>query len=122
MFDADDMEEADPLFWWYRPRNPDQLFAPAVDSHDGSPPNAGESVYVDHWVIAGDQGDWGDGGHTVDYSDDIPESMSSLLPTSVTGLRHRGYQANGDFILDADQIRDPAIQFRRDFPAPNVPV
>ncbi len=44
---------AEPLLWWYRPRNPAVLFAPALDAHDGRPPDPDEHVPADHTVILG---------------------------------------------------------------------
>lgn len=30
--------KAKPMLWWYIPRNPDKLFFPALDAHNGAPP------------------------------------------------------------------------------------
>jgi hypothetical protein len=52
-FNTVDRARAEPLLWWYRPRNPAVLFAPALDAHDGRPPDLREQVPVDHTVIFG---------------------------------------------------------------------
>ena len=60
-FDNKDKKKAEPLFWWYKPLKPEQLFFPAMDSHDGNPPHLNNnlgfdfrnSVWVDHIIMAG---------------------------------------------------------------------
>ena len=35
----------EPLLWWFEPTDPDTLFFPGVDAHDGEPPRRGHRRY-----------------------------------------------------------------------------
>jgi hypothetical protein len=52
-FDNKDKKKAEPLFWWYKPIDPKNLFFPAVDSHDGNPPDLTKKVPADHIILLG---------------------------------------------------------------------
>jgi hypothetical protein len=67
------LSRSQPLLWWYRPRNPDVLFAPALDAHDGSPPELVVDVRVEHVVVFGS--DRLTTGHEVRYSHEWAEAM-----------------------------------------------
>jgi hypothetical protein len=45
--------DAEPLLWWYEPKDPSHLFMPALDAHDGLPPEPGSDVDVDHVLVVG---------------------------------------------------------------------
>jgi hypothetical protein len=66
-----------PLLWWYRPRNPGILFAPALDGHDGAPPRLDGPVAVDHTVVFGS--DRLVFGNPVHYSDKIDAETVARL-------------------------------------------
>jgi hypothetical protein len=38
----------EPIVWWYEPKDPSELFFPALDAHTGKPPILNTSVDVDH--------------------------------------------------------------------------
>ncbi len=44
---------ADPLVWWYSPMNPEQLFLPTLDSHNGKVPELTSNVKLDHTIAVG---------------------------------------------------------------------
>lgn len=112
-FDNRDARHATPMLWWYKPQFPEFLFAPAIDGHTGNPPDLAESVEVDHRVVLGVTGS--DTGMPVNYSDALPEDVSSLLPQRVVGTGFRRVRMpNGDFVATVDSVRrgEPQIQRR----------
>lgn len=105
--------EAEPLLWWYEPRLPEWLFAPALDAHGGAPPDVTATVWVDHHIAFGaaasmmKQWDriaigastpmfrpW---DNSVRYQGTIPQVAQDLLPECVRGTRVVGSMVNGDF-------------------------
>lgn len=87
--------QAEPLLWWYEPKTPGWLFAPALDAHDGQPPDPDAHVHVDHHVAFGSTID--PFGDEVRYVARIPEGARELLPSHVRGTRLTGTMPNGDF-------------------------
>lgn len=102
--------DAEPLLWWYEPKTPEWLFAPALDAHDGGPPVAGAQVYVDHHIAFGST--LHPLGEEVSYVDQIPLITRGLLPTRVHGTRVVDRMLNGDFWLSTTALGGPAL--RRD--------
>ena len=45
--------EAEPLLWWFEPKDDKVLFAPALDAHTGHAPDLKAQVQVDHSVVFG---------------------------------------------------------------------
>ena len=90
--------EAEPLLWWYEPKMPDVLFAPALDAHDGGPPDINRMVMVDHSIVFGSALDRSVKSR-VSYRDKarIPPSVLELLPTTVRGTMVTEELQNGDF-------------------------
>lgn len=109
---------AEPLLWWYEPKSPEWLFAPALDAHDGGPPNLDAHVFVDHFVAFGSTLD--PVGEEVRYAGTIPAIARELLPTRVFGTRIDHTMPNGDFWLSTTALAGPAL--RRDPPAVRPPV
>jgi len=104
--------EAEPLLWWYEPANPELLFAPALDAHDGRAPQFERAVKVDHHVSFGStlarscfppvstyRTANSNKTSPVLYSDTIPSSVQELLPRAVVGTHVTGAMPNGDFVL-----------------------
>lgn len=52
LFDSNKKMDAQPIAFDYIPTNPNVLFYPSMDSHDGSVPVDREFVAVDHFIIA----------------------------------------------------------------------
>lgn len=116
-FDTREMAKPDPLLWWYVPKNKGQLFLPALDAHDGGPPNLDALVTVDHTVMVGSSEGIERGDHDVpvSFKDQIPMDVGGFLVNHVTGMRGgygdgplqsvdngagvQGRAINGDFVI-----------------------
>lgn len=112
-FDNREARHATPMLWWYEPRFPDLLFAPAVDAHTGGPPDLERPVDVDHHVALGSTD--GDSGVGVTYSDPLSDEVRSLLPTHVVGASYVNVRMdNGDFVAPVESVRraQPRIERR----------
>lgn len=96
----------EPLLFWYEPINPSVLFAPALDSHDGRPPQP-KYVQVDHRVAFGST-IAPKGPREVRYKegDAIPADVRSILPTHAVGIRCTGLMKNGDFFFDVKGFKN----------------
>jgi hypothetical protein len=91
--------EAEPLLWWYTPTGSETLiFAPAMDSHDGTAPKPGAPVMVDHYVTFGSSN--AVNGYEVRYSQAIPPEVRDLLPNRVRGAHVQDVLPNADFFMD----------------------
>lgn len=91
--------DAEPLLWWYEPKNAGQLFMPALDAHDGHPPKLASDVEVDHTLVVGSVTAPAKEGAEVHFQDTIPEHLRPFLATRVAGYEaHEGARMrNGDF-------------------------
>lgn len=96
--------EAEPMLWWYEPLNPDRLFAPALDSHDGGPLDLDTYVPVDHAVIFGSANAYS-AGKLVHGFCPPAGNAAGLLPFHVTGEIFNGIMPNGDFYASAKKVR-----------------
>ncbi len=99
---------AEPLLWWYEPKAPGWLFAPALDAHDGEPPDLDADVLLDHHVAFGSTLD--PIGNEVSYTDQIPRAARELLPARVRGTRLTGTMPNGDFWRAAGAYTGAALR------------
>lgn len=97
--------EASPLLWWYEPTNPDTLFIPTMDAHDGGPPNLEAMVETDHVISVGSK--LFPTGSKVYYNHDYESlaNASALLPTKVHGTRPEYRVKNGDTFVDVNALR-----------------
>lgn len=88
--------EAEPLMWWYEPRDTSTLFIPTMDAHDGKAPKRGARVATDHIISVGAAD--GNLGESVRYSQarKIPSDVKDLLPLQVHGHRLPERMPNGD--------------------------
>lgn len=97
--------KAEPLLWWYTPKNADHLFAPTMDAHDGDAPRLSDAVEMDHIISVGSTTDrYQNTQNKVLYRDTIPEDVKSLLPTYVYGTRLNSTYANGDMFLGTEDL------------------
>lgn len=89
--------EAEPLLWWYEPKDPSQLFMPALDAHDGHAPRVESTVGVDHTIVVGSA--TAPKGYAVHFRDTIPDTLKPFLATKVAGLEFESGTSlkNGDF-------------------------
>jgi hypothetical protein len=96
--------EAEPLLWWYEPKNPGTLFVPTMDAHDGNPPKLYKPVYTDHIISVGAVGPTK--GNKVNYSNKIPDEVMDLLPTHVFGGKLPYQIPNGDVFVKTAALHD----------------
>lgn len=98
----------EPLFWWFEPRYPNVLFAPAIDAHDGNPPNPGALVSRDHTIVFGcsESKLRHDEILTRDISKLVPLEHQWLFTDRVVGKQYVGQTRNGDFVTSLDDLRN----------------
>lgn len=97
--------EAEPLLWWYEPKDSKALFIPTMDAHDGDPPKLTEAVQTDHIISVGSSMDNRVGRHyPVRYKDRIPNEVLPLLPGFVYGTKLGSTYKNGDMFVEADTM------------------
>jgi hypothetical protein len=107
--------ESEPMLWWYKPKKPGLLFAPALDSHNGKRPDLNADVMVDHTVAFGSYPGcvsnkvyYTDGEQFAGDSSNIAPEVKKYLPTHVIGKSFNDYFTNGDFWLPVKNIKDAA--------------
>lgn len=105
--------EAEPLMWWYEPSNPEELFIPTMDAHDGGAPRVGSPVQYDHLISVGST--TGNSGTRVRYSDaqSIPSEVKELLPLHVHGGRMPEAAPNGDCLVKTSLLHSTREQLFR---------
>lgn len=99
--------DAEPMLWWYVPRDPTRLFAPALDAHDGLAPRLDERVVVDHHVVFGST--ITPRGARVQLSSPPRGLAAELLPDRVFGQKVDGTAPNGDFGAAVRQFADAPV-------------
>ncbi len=101
--------DAEPLMWWYEPKDSSQLFMPALDAHDGKPPKLASQVDLDHTLVIGSVTSTIPQPHTFDvhFRDEIPEHLKPFLATKVYGqeLNKGARLRNGDFGTKLSNMR-----------------
>ncbi len=103
-FEANKDMDAEPLLWWYTPKNPSELFAPALDAHDGHAPDLKAHVSVDHDVVFGST--ITPRGVSVRYREQIPSHIAPFIPMKVVGHSFQeAIMRNGDFSLPIQRIQ-----------------
>lgn len=104
--------EAEPMLWWYEPMNPEWLFLPGLDAHDGGVPRLDARVPLDHAIVVGV--DDPRVGETVRAPRGwVPDSVRPLLATRIAGWPElHGYGNNGDWWLKpaATEEIDPKVR------------
>lgn len=99
--------EAEPLLWWYEPKNPETLFVPTMDAHDGSAPDLNADVDTDHIVSVGSTISISRSYYTgtVLYSSSLGEA-ANLLPKHVVGTKLVGHYKNGDCFVNVSELNN----------------
>lgn len=134
-FNTSQESQAKPLLWWYEPMYSERLFFPALDAHNGNPPNLGARVDVDHALIAssyklnpsvasGTKPKVLKSGypiyavaHQVQYRDtSMSASLRKLLPDFAIGKQYSQQMPNGDFWFEADDVRRGIFDVKRELP------
>lgn len=105
-FEGGDMAP-EPLFWWFEPRYPNVLFAPAIDAHDGNPPNPTALVDRDHTIAFGcsESNLRHDEILTRDIATLVPREHQWLFTDRVVGKQYVGQTRNGDFVTSLEELR-----------------
>lgn len=97
--------KAEPLLWWYEPKDKDTLFMPTMDAHDGGSPDPEAIVETDHVIMAGSSIRPASRGlNVVQYKDEIPKHIRSLLPNSAFGSNLPYRMKNGDITIKVDEL------------------
>lgn len=101
--------KSEPLLWIYEPSNPEILFVPTMDAHDGGPPDLEAMVQADHVISAGSR--IVEVGSPVNYTDltktggSIPSEFDGLLPSQVRGYKINRMVKNGDMFISVPELR-----------------
>lgn len=104
--------EAEPLVFWYEPLFPDRLFAPALDAHDGNPPDLGAKVWRDHYVFfASLRAKRGMVLRKKQTHSALLANIRPLFLERFAGTDLRDLGANGDFWLDIKDLDSETIGF-----------
>jgi len=103
--------EAEPLLWWYEPKDASKLFLPTLDAHDGNAPNVDAEVQMDHVLIVGSSETLP--GVKVDFTDTIPSGVKPFLTSRAYQEKFQGKMPNGDFYLSVEQLRKGKADFQR---------
>jgi hypothetical protein len=98
----------EPLFWWYESRFPDTLFAPAIDAHDGNPPDLTATIERDHVVAFGSRFAGGNRDRELeaDIARIVPAEHRWMFSPNVTGDVIQHETRNGDFACSAKALRE----------------
>lgn len=125
-FNNTDAKRAKPLLFSYEPTkqdDPDYLFVPSLDAHDGKVPDLNASVDVDHTIFVATSDMSDNHGMTVFYSDPtIALGVAELLPRKVTGKVVSGSYRNGDVVFKRSDLKQGVVRGLRALPpgAPQV--
>lgn len=108
----DGVIEAEPMVFWYEPLFPKRLFAPALDAHDGNPPDLNRWVHRDHYVFfAAKQANRGIPLDRRRRSNPIPTEHQPLFVDHFAGTQLTGVYPNGDFWIDVKDLNSDSIGF-----------
>jgi len=123
-FSNTDAQRAKPLLFSYEPTkqdDPDYLFVPSLDAHDGKVPDLNARVDVDHTIFVATQDMSEDRAMTVFYSDpEIAPGVAELLPRKVTGKVINGQYRNGDIVFKCSDLKAGVVRGLRALP-PGAP-
>ncbi len=123
-FSNTDAQRAKPLLFSYEPTkqdDPDYLFVPSLDAHDGKVPDLNAKVDVDHTIFVSTPDMSEDRAMTVFYSDpEIALGVAELLPRKVTGKVVSGQYRNGDVVFKCSDLEAGVVRGLRALP-PGAP-
>lgn len=104
--------EAEPMVFWYESLFPNRLFAPALDAHDGNPPDLARKVSRDHYVFfAAKRANRGIAIDKERISNTIPLPHQPLFVDHFAGTQLTGTYPNGDFWIDVQDLNHESIGF-----------
>lgn len=110
-FNGSVVKNPEPLLWWFRPRFPKVLFAPAIDAHDGNPPNIEDMVNRDH-ILAFSS--FRMSGKPVSFIEagveqEVPIDKRWLFNPRMKGRVIKHKTGNGDFTLPISALTDDTV-------------
>jgi len=103
---------AEPLLWWYEPKDKATLFVPTMDAHDGNGPDLEANVRTDHIVSVGsnlleDSRRY----NRVHYTDKLTSVAQQLLPLHVYGHKLPSVMKNGDMFVKVADLQAKGDSF-----------
>ena len=102
-FNNTDAADAAPVLFAYEPLNPEWLYLPTLDAHDGKQPDFQASARLDHNLVVSAHGM--EGGAEVEYSNRLPSAIQPFLPDRVLGGQFKSSLPNGDFFCSVESVR-----------------
>lgn len=97
---------AEPLLWWYEPKDKATLFVPTMDAHDGNGPDLEANVDTDHIVSVGSNLlEESRRYNRVHYKSSLPPVAKQLLPMYVYGTQLPDTLKNGDMFLKVADLK-----------------
>ena len=116
-FNTKEEAQGSPMIWWYEPLHPNSLFFPALDAHDGHPPDLKANVEVDHMLMVSSWQMNAPRIRPVDYTDrSISPAVRAYLPDKVIGRQMEGMMPNGDFVFDLKKVQRGDFRPQRSLP------
>jgi hypothetical protein len=106
--------EAQPMLWWYMPKHHDLLFLPAVDGHNGKPPNLKDAAMRDHTLVVGTTAttpQLNSQGWAPRYRDTLSEELQKYVPKRVVGQKLKGWQPNADIYVRTRKAHEASFAF-----------
>lgn len=102
--------DTEPLVWWYEPKDPNQLFFPAVDEHSGDIPPMDAMVAVDHRLAVTSDlmlpiPDGFGAVHPVAFYSPLPEPAGGFIPKYCLGQHFKNSRLQGDFTFNVLDVR-----------------
>ena len=96
--------KAEPMLWWYEPKDASRLFLPALDAHDGNPPDLSAKVAVDHTIAVGSVS--APNGYDVRFDNEVPAALRPFLATKISGheFNEGTILQNGDFSIPLKHV------------------
>jgi hypothetical protein len=116
-FSGEDFEDRalDPVILWYRPLpgREEKLFAPAIDAHDGNPPDLSAFVGRDHTLAFGDSdAESFRNAPNMEYAiGKVPVDHRWMFTKAIVGsvLGDARTTHNGDFVMPASMVMDSRV-------------
>jgi hypothetical protein len=104
------LEAPEPLLWWFKPRFKRVLFAPAIDAHDGNPPDPSVMVDRDHTLAFASYRSNRPHDHSLlSTIQGVPAEHQWMFLPSVIGTKVTRQTGNGDFSLPVSAIFDEKV-------------
>lgn len=112
-FDSKDAMDSQPIAFEYAPMDPNLLYFPTMDAHDGGAPKLNEDVYTDHTFIFEHTGPM-----------DRKYVMDSIELKGVPGFLDKrkyriasmhGFEPNGDTVVEIDAMAEKEFSIDPDF-------